>query len=579
MRIYQLEIKNFRGIKEGLYNFTTPLVCLVGHGDTTKSTILDAIEYVLSPNWFIPIDDSDFTDCICSENIEITATVGPVPDEFMSESKYGLYLRKWNIAEKKLYDDDSAEFQKEDGNINVLSVKIIIDANLTPEWFVVTDAHPGEIHIPHKDRQKIGVSRIGENIDNELAWTRGSSLLRLSSDKNEMDKILLEAHRKLRELFSPDDFKSLADSLDMAKMSGEIYGLKTDNLRPNIDPRALKGSSSTLSLHDQTIPFRRMGIGTRRLMAIGLQLHCIEKKGGILLIDEIEHALEPHRLKYLLKIFSQSTKEQNYGQIFMTTQSPATLEELGAEPLYCVHYNIAERKSKVIKVHNNIQGTVRRIPEAFLSPKVIVCEGATEIGLLRAYENSLIKKHSTKSSFAYNKVSMANAEGAANAPQRAYDLSIHNYNVCLFMDSDDITKLEEKEQDLKKNKVTIVRWQNGCSIEMQLFADLPKEYIQNVLIIAKQLNNKDENCILDSINSHLNGNKLESFNMIMSYKGDEAHLRNAIAKSSSGNDWFKSISKAEKLGVFLFRGIGEEMKDTEFLKGFEKISKWVLNGQ
>ena len=382
MKVYQLEIKHFRGIEYGKFNFTTPLVCLIGHGDTTKSTILDAIEYVLSPNWFIPIDDSDFTNCDSSENIEIIATVGPIPDEFMSDSKYGLYLRKWNITGKKLFDDDLSEFKKADGNIDVLSIKVVIDKNLIPEWFVITDAHPEGVHIPHKDRQKIGVSRIGENIDNELAWTRGSSLLRLSQDKNEMEKILLDANRKLRDMFSPDDFKSLEDSINMAKATGQMYGIKTDDFRANIDPKVLKGSSSTLSLHDNKIPFRRMGIGTRRLMAIGLQLNCIEKKGGILLIDEIEHALEPHRLKYLLRILSKNIKEQSYGQIFMTTQCPATLEELGAESLYYVHYHNADKTSQAIKVDNNIQGTVRRTPEAFLSPNVIVCEGATEIGLL-----------------------------------------------------------------------------------------------------------------------------------------------------------------------------------------------------
>ena len=64
MRIYQLEIKHFRGIQYGKFNFTTPLVCLVGHGDTTKSTILDAIEYVLSPNLILIGTDPIFIESI-----------------------------------------------------------------------------------------------------------------------------------------------------------------------------------------------------------------------------------------------------------------------------------------------------------------------------------------------------------------------------------------------------------------------------------------------------------------------------------------------------------------------------------
>jgi len=579
MRIYQLEIENFRGIQCGKFNFTTPLVCLIGHGDTTKSTILDAIEYALSPNWFIPIDDSDFTNCDSSKNIEITATVGPVPDEFMSDSKYGQYLRKWNIAEEKLFDDDLEEFKKDDNTVYVLSIKNIIDATLTPEWFVITDAHPEGVHISYKDRKKIGVSRIGENIDNELAWTRGSSLLRLSQDKNEMEKILLDANRKLRDAFSPDDFNALADSIDMAKTSGQRYGIKTDDFRANIDPRILKGSSSTLSLHDNKIPFRRMGIGTRRLMAIGLQLKCIEEKGGILLIDEIEHALEPHRLKYLLRILSQNTEKQCYGQIFMTTQSPVTLEELGADVLYCVHYKSTEKKSEIKKVDKNIQGTVRRTPEAFLSPKVIVCEGPTEIGLLRAYEKSLIEKFGDKHSFAYNKTAIINGEGTS-ASRRACDLTQNGYGVCLFVDSDRIAEWKVAESQLTKEGVSIVRWENTNNTEMQLFSDLPKDKIEGVIEIAlKENNDLDINSILDSINSKLEI-KLSTLNGIALYAEEYlAFLRKAIADSAKNKSWFKNIAVGEALGDYLFGEILDEIETTVFYNTFEKIKAWAINGQ
>ena len=96
MQIYQVELKHFRGIEEGCFSFPKPIVCLIGPGDSTKSTILDAIEYVLSPNWFIPFDDSDFTNCDISKKIEITITVGPIPEEMQSENKFGLCLRGWD---------------------------------------------------------------------------------------------------------------------------------------------------------------------------------------------------------------------------------------------------------------------------------------------------------------------------------------------------------------------------------------------------------------------------------------------------------------------------------------------------
>lgn len=579
MRVYELEIKHFRGIQCGKFNFTTPLVCLIGHGDTTKSTILDAIEYVLSPNWFIPIDDSDFTDCDTKENIEIIATVGPIPDEFMSDSKYGQYLRKWNSVEKKLFDDDLAEFKKDDCCIYVLSVKIIIDKNLAPEWFVITNAHPDGVHIPYKDRQKINVSRIGENIDNELAWTRGSSLLRLSQDKNEMDKILLDANRKWKNMLSPEVFKSLEDSINLAKTTGQMYGIKTDDFRANIDPKVLKGSSSTLSLHDNKIPFRRMGIGTRRLMAIGLQLKCIEDKGGILLIDDIEHALEPHRLKYLLRIVSKNAEKQSYGQVFMTTQCPATLEELGAESLYCVHYDHKEKKSRTIKVDSSIQGTVRRKPEAFLSPKVIVCEGSTEVGLLMAYEDSLIKQYGDKSSFAYNKTVIIDGEGTS-ASQRAFDLALHGYRVCFFVDSDQLAKWKVSEGQLTEKNVSVIRWQNSNNTEMQLFSALPKGKIKVIIEIAIRENDDlNAQSILQSINSNLEI-ELNTLDEISSYPDKNmVDLRINILDSAKKHGWFKNISAGKAIGNYLFCDILQEIIITEFYKTFERIKKWAINEQ
>lgn len=93
MKIYNLDIKNFRGIKAAKINLGKTITCLIGPGDSTKSTILDAIEYVLSPNWFILFDDTDFTFCDPSEPIKIQVTIGPVPDELISDNKYGLFLR------------------------------------------------------------------------------------------------------------------------------------------------------------------------------------------------------------------------------------------------------------------------------------------------------------------------------------------------------------------------------------------------------------------------------------------------------------------------------------------------------
>lgn len=576
MKIYQLEVKNFRGIRDDSFKFTTPLVCLIGLGDSTKSTILDAIEYTLCPNWFIPFDDSDFTCCDTSKNIEITTTVGPVPEELMCvQSKYGQYLRGWDAQQGKLNDEP----QPEKGDIYVLSIRLTVDDTLTPEWKVVTERQPEGANIPYKDRQKFSVSRITTNAGNELAWTRGSALLHMSKDAKEVEKILLESNRKLRELVLPKDtFKGLMDSVQRAKDSGQIYGIDTRNFIPNIDPRNLRGSASTISLHDGRIPFRRMGLGTQRLMSIGLQLTGIED-GSILLIDEIEQALEPHRLKHVLRKLCEKTKsseksqEKKCGQIFMTTHSPATLEELGAEPVYCVHYDRNNRKAHIKKIDSVIQGTIRRIPEAFLSPKVVVCEGGTEIGLLRAFEKRQIKENGDNCSFAYNRTTTVDG-GGSSAPERAYHLATHDYKACLFIDSDEIDKWKFNESQLLSKGVHIVRWENDNSTEIQIFSDVPQDQVRYLIDLARE-SNTAEQAFLDPINSRLEV-KLESLDKIDEYD-DEESLRKAVAESADKNSWYKTVTKGESLGEYLFNI--PAMRATEFYKRFESIQTWVKDEQ
>lgn len=65
MRITNLEIANFKGIKNAFITFPkdSRVVCLIGAGDSTKSTILQAIEWILWPSWNLPASDSDFFEC------------------------------------------------------------------------------------------------------------------------------------------------------------------------------------------------------------------------------------------------------------------------------------------------------------------------------------------------------------------------------------------------------------------------------------------------------------------------------------------------------------------------------------
>jgi len=568
MRVFKVKINNFRGIKSSEIIFSKPIICLIGPSDATKSTILDAIEYVLSPNWFIPFDDSDFTNCETSEKIEIIITVGPIPKELMPDTKFGLHLRGWD-ATKNILNDEPQQ-----GDINVLSIRLKVDETLTPEWSIITNRNSDGTLISYRDRQRFGITRIGTNIDNELAWTRGSSLLRLSADKNDADKILLEANRQLRTLLGDEKFDSLAESIVAAESGAKELGLEKTDLRAHIDPRILKSNTGMLSLHRGKVPFRRMGLGSRRLMAIGLQLQCIQE-GAVLLIDEIEHALEPHRIKHVIRTLLRNTEEKSSGQVIMTSHSPSVLQEFGAKPVCCVHSSdkmITEVKS----IPEETQGTMRSIPEAFLSRRIIVCEGATELGLLRSFEKQTIDNEGPEKSFAYHGVIVVDG-GGHNAPKRALDLAKLKYHVCLFMDSDDVAGWTVSESDLASEKVEIVRWKEPVNTETRVVFDIPEEFLEETVRIAVNITGKDEASIISSINSKLSQDEiLSSLNDINTYS-DKKNLRQAIAKASTTKDkeWFKSVTGGELLGNFLFDKPYEKMAYTDFNGKLETIKDWV----
>lgn len=111
MRIVYLEVQNFRGIKSLVWAPAAGMNCLIGPGDFTKTTILDAIELCLNPRSYSFADDCDFFDLDIEKPLRITVTLAGLPGDFKAEDRYGLHLRGWNQAATKI-EDGSARVWK-----------------------------------------------------------------------------------------------------------------------------------------------------------------------------------------------------------------------------------------------------------------------------------------------------------------------------------------------------------------------------------------------------------------------------------------------------------------------------------
>ena len=119
-----IEIENCRGIRKLSWAPGPALNCLIGPGDSSKTTILDAIELALTPRGYMLADGSDFFDVDVNKPIKITLTLAALPIEFTADDRYGLHLRGWDNAASKLEDEPG------DGLEDALSVRVTINRYL-----------------------------------------------------------------------------------------------------------------------------------------------------------------------------------------------------------------------------------------------------------------------------------------------------------------------------------------------------------------------------------------------------------------------------------------------------------------
>jgi putative ATP-dependent endonuclease of OLD family len=546
MKVRHLDIKNFKGLKS--LQWTLPnssIVALIGIGDSSKTSILEAIKFTFHPHWTVDLNDNDFYNANTSESIEIKATIGCLPDEFLSLTKYGLHLRGWDSAKGQL-NDEPQERETEEGLIsdeNVLTILFSISSDLEPHWKIITDRNPEGIAFPVTDRRKINAMFIGAYSDRLLSWNNQSPLSKLTDDTN-LQSTLASIARSAKTSFNANrsELKELDVAANKAYIIAKSLGIQSKEIfQSHLDLSAINIRSGGISLHEGNIPVRQLGLGSRRILACGLQTENLDEH-HITLIDEIEHGLEPHRISRLLKHIKKDTQ----GVYFFTTHNPTVLRELDFVDLNIVHringevniFNTADNATQDF----NVQGALRACSDVFLCPKVVICEGATEVGFLRGIDDYNSLHSEEKEILSYHGVGLLNVDGGSQVRKRAETFNALSYQVAIFADSDAPTQFSLKdEKELEKNGVIVVTWADNLALEQRIFIDLPWPTVQLLLLFAQ-----DEL----GLNIHENvqskyGRKIPT--KIIEWQ-DNADYRKAIGLAACKSSWFKNITLGEKLG-------------------------------
>jgi len=539
MKLRRLTINNFRGIKHLDWKISNDMICLIGAGDSTKTTILDAIEILLSPRWYIPFNDLDFYQSDPENPIEIRAIITNLPNKLIQEDKFGLFLCFWN-------SQDFEHEEEKDGDELGLVIKLRVDESLEPQWSVLSIQTDNEKNISSSDRELLGVSQIGAYVDRDLSWGRNSILMRLTGKNRieEVPSLLAKASRNARLAIQNANFDQLLPTVQDVERAGKLFGVIPKNkFRPGMDPLGINLNIGAITLLDGNIPLRSAGLGSRRLLVSAIQKEC-SSESAIILIDEIENGLEPFRLRNLIRYLRPSNSD-NY-QCLVTTHSDISIVEFEANEIFVVLSN--EGVTTVSQIDIELQDIVRRIPEAFLARKIIVCEGKTEWGVCRAMDD--FWQFSSKIPFACLGIEpiCSSTSGGSESPKYALALAKLGYKVVYFGDSD----VPVNSKEMESLNIKVILWSDNKNIENRLCIDIPIEGLQKIIELAIDIS-EDENKIWNDIKiqtSYLEQEFENNIFWLLEIK-KESEVRKIIGNAANKGKWFKSMEKGYRLGKFI----------------------------
>ncbi|EEN82605.1 ATP-dependent nuclease [Porphyromonas endodontalis] len=350
------------------------------------------------------------------------------------------------------------------------------------------------------------------------------------------------------------EFEKVASEI---KQQALHLGIEFNDLKTSLEYKGNAYTESNITLHDgQNRPLGMYGKGSKRLLSIAVQL-TLAKAGGIILIDEIEQGLEPDRIRTIINKLSQVDQ----GQIFVTTHSRDVVVESKANSIYLMKKD----SSSFHQFEPELQGLLRSQPEAFFARRVILCEGATEHGIIRALDHHLQKEG--KLGLSARSIAVVDSKGGDNFYRYAIWLTSKGFDVITFNDDDNKNILSSKEEAICAG-VRMAICDAGNALEQQLFNDVPWNIIIELAQLAKDI------LAEEAVVSCLNG--IQSISELNNTIGErQLEVRQKLGEQAKKKGWYKTITDGEHLGNILFLHMHTIEKDKTLRKELKMLFDWI----
>lgn len=567
-RIRAVEIKHFRGIKELVWHPSPGINCLIGPGDSGKSSILDAIDFCLGARRNIQFTDADFHQLDVETPITITVTLGELDDGLRNLDAYGMFVRGLDPATGKVEDEPEKDAE------TVLSLQLTVASDLEPSWTLVSERAAAQglgRNLSWGDRVRLAPTRIGVLADYHLGWGRGSVLNRVSEERADASAALAKAARDARAAFGEEAQGQLGETLAIVATTAKELGIPIgENIKAMLDAHSVSFSGGTISLHDKGgIPLRGLGIGSTRLLIAGLQRKAAAQS-TVILIDELEHGLEPHRIIRLLGSLGAKEKTPPL-QVFMTTHSPVSLRELSGGQLFVARRSLEGHEVLNVGTSDGVQSTIRLYPDAFLAPAVIVCEGASEVGLIRGLDQ--YRAANGKDAITAMGTALVDCGGGDSDRPFARAEAFHGlgYRVAVVRDDDKKPTAAIEDGFIAKGG-KVFAWRDGRALEEELFQSLSDDGVKELLARAIELHGDD------LVNEHIKSATKNAKDLASIFAEAEVGAISPESRTSLGAaartkraGWFKSVTWMEDVARDI---VGPDLSNAD--AGFRNLIKSIF---
>lgn len=546
MRVRRLWIENFKGVRRLDWVLPTEqrLIALVGPGDSGKSTILDAIHYLLGDRWSIPFADTDFFGVNVEDPIVIKALLIDIPAALRKDTSFGLWLS--GVDQKGEPQQDP-----EDELEPALIVQLTVDASLEPRWSVVR-LDGAEQFLTSSQRRAFSTFKVDDRTDAQLRWSRNSPLGRMSSEDGGERNALAAASRAARETLVGHENSSLADlAAKVQDRTNQIGGGSFADIKPGLDT-SRSSMGAALALYEDAVPLTSFGLGSRRLTSLAVQQLAAGAR-SVAVVDELESGLEPHRAVRLLNYL---LSDDGYSQVLVTTHSPVIVEQAQIENLATVQSQAGIVTVTSLGGASEPMLRLRRSrPSSLLARRVLVAEGKTEHGLLMECIEAWDAERAVTglSTSAGEGLAIQDGSGGSEVAPRVQALAELGFVVAGFLDNDD-RSIDAAVEAAEAAGVQMIRWANGYKTETQICSQLSAKGLTALIKLGVQ-QRSSEDTVLQDLNAVEPSKPVPSLDvedwLILSFTLEEA--RDRVAAGAVNRKWFKDVDGGRLLGRWVVK--------------------------